>query len=70
MMLKSKFKKKGLTDNNMLSSIKLPHVLPHRGTSDASMTLSPHVVPEGHYDLLDLLGQLPGRRQDESLALG
>ena len=51
----------------MLALLQLPHILPDTGSSDTSVALGSHVVSEGHDDLLDLLGQLPGGGQDQSL---
>ena len=57
----------GGSDHDMLALLKLPHILPHTGSSDTGVALGPHVVSKGHDDLLDLLGQLPGGGQDQSL---
>ena len=56
------------TDDNVDSVVQLVHIFPNRCTADASMALSTHVVAEGHYDLLDLLGQLTSRGQNQGLA--
>ena len=58
-----------LTDNNVLSGVELPHVLPDGGAANAGVTLGPHVVTQRHHNLLDLLSQLPGGGQEEGLAL-
>ena len=55
--------------HDVLAVVELPHVLLHGGPADAGVALRPHVVAQGHHHLLDLLGQLPGGRQDQSLGL-
>ena len=57
----------GGSDHDMLALLELPHILPHTGSSDTGVALGPHIVPEGHHDLLDLLGQLPSWGQDQRL---
>ena len=49
--------------------IELAHVLADGGASNAGVALSAHVVSQGHDDLLDLLGQLAGWGEDQSLAI-
>ena len=57
-----------LTNDNVNSTVELVHVLTNRGTTNTSVTLGPHVVSQGHNDLLDLLGQLTGGCQNQGLA--
>ena len=57
-----------LTNDNVNSTVELVHVLTNRGTTNTSVTLGPHVVSQGHDDLLDLLGQFTGWCQNQSLA--
>ncbi len=70
MLPKAKSMTKALTDNNMLSGIQLAHVLSDGGATNAGVALGAHVVAKGHDHLLDLLSQLAGGGQDQSLALG
>ena len=53
----------------MNSVVELAHVLANGGSSDAGVALGSHVVAQGHDDLLDLLGQLAGRGQNQSLTV-
>ena len=57
-----------LTNDNVNSTVELVHVLTNRGTTNTSVTLGPHVVSQGHDDLLDLLGQFTSWCQNQSLA--
>merc|ERR1712087_881019 len=59
----------GGAHHDVLAMVQLPHVLLDGGPTNTGVALSPHVVSQGHYHLLDLLGQLPGRRQDQGLRL-
>lgn len=43
-------------------------VLPDAGPADAGVDLHPEVVSERPHDLLDLLGKLSGRRENQALA--
>lgn len=45
------------------------HVVTDDGTTNAGMALDVHEITNGDNDLLDLLGKLTGRGQDEGLAL-
>ena len=51
----------------MFANLKLP--VPDRCSTNTCVALRPHVVPKGHNDLLNLLGQLPGGGQHEGLGL-
>lgn len=53
----------------MDSSLEGTNVITDGRSTDAGMDLKVHVVAEGDDDLLDLLGELAGRREDEGLAL-
>merc|ERR1712087_899012 len=53
----------GGAHHDVLAMVQLPHVLLDGGPTNTGVALSPHVVSQGHHHLLDLLGQLPGRRQ-------
>jgi len=44
------------------------HVLADIGTTDTGVALNAHEVTNGDDDLLDLLGKLTGRGEDQSLA--
>jgi hypothetical protein len=57
----------GRADDNVLARVQLPHVLPDACAADAGVALRPHVVAQGHHHLLNLLGQLTGRGQDQRL---
>lgn len=59
----------GSTDNNVDTGVEPPHVFAVVGTTDASMAFHLHVVTEGNNDLLDLLCQFAGRREDQCLCL-
>ena len=59
----------GGSNDDMDSGSEDPGVLPHRGSSDAGVALHLEVVSEGAHDLLNLLGELAGWGEDESLAL-
>ena len=45
------------------------HVVTDAGTTNAGMALNVHEITDSHNDLLDLLGQLTGRGEDQGLAL-
>lgn len=53
--------------HDMLAVVQFPDVLPEVGAADAGVALHVHVVSEGQHDLLDLNGQLTGRRQAQHL---
>merc|ERR1719244_347079 len=50
-----------------LAAAQDPLVFANVGSADASVARHAHVVAQGHHHLLDLLGQLSGGSQDESL---
>mmetsp|Transcript_34960 Transcript_34960/g.54646 ORF Transcript_34960/g.54646 Transcript_34960/m.54646 type:complete len:483 (+) Transcript_34960:1231-2679(+) len=56
-------------DNNILARLQLPDILPNIGTTDASVALNLHIVSKSEHHLLDLLGKLTGRSQNEGLAI-
>ena len=49
--------------------VQLAHVLADRGSTNAGVALGAHVVAESHDHLLDLLGQLTSRGQNQGLAV-
>jgi hypothetical protein len=51
------------------SVVELAHILTNGGSANAGVALGSHVVSQGHDDLLDLLGQLAGRGQNQSLTI-
>jgi hypothetical protein len=57
----------GRADHNVLADVQLAHVLADARAPDAGVALRPHVVPQRHHHLLDLLRQLTGRGQDQGL---
>ena len=59
----------GGADDDVDAALEDADVVTDGGTTDAGVDLDLHVVAEGDDDLLDLLGQLTGRGQDEGLAL-
>lgn len=59
----------GGTDNDLRTVLESLHVLANAGATDASVALNLHEVTNGDDDLLDLLGQLASRGEDERLAL-
>ena len=52
------------TNNDLRSCLKRLHVVPNASTSDTSMAVDRHEVPNGNNDLLNLLGQLAGGRKN------
>ena len=52
-----------------LSLLQCADIIADGGTTDTRMHLDVHVIPQGQNDLLNLLGQLTGRSQDERLAV-
>lgn len=58
----------GGTDNDLGAVLKSLHVITNAGTTNAGVALNVHEVTEGDDDLLDLLSQLTGRSEDQSLA--
>lgn len=59
----------GRADNDLGAILKSLHVLANAGATNAGVALDVHEVADGNNDLLNLLGQLTGRRKDESLTL-
>lgn len=59
----------GRADDDVNTLLELGHGLADRGSTDGGEALDVHVVSEGDEDLLDLLGELTGRGEDESLGL-
>jgi len=59
----------GGTDDDVGTSLEALHVIADVGTTNAGVALNLHEVTESDDDLLDLLGQLAGRGEDEGLAL-
>lgn len=59
----------GRTDNDVGAVLEGFHVLTNAGTTNAGVALDVHEVANSDDDLLDLLGQLAGGGEDESLAL-
>ena len=56
-------------DNDVNAGLEDALVLADAGPADAGVDLDAEVVAEGPHDLLDLLGELSGRGEDEGLAL-
>ncbi len=59
----------GSTDNDLRALLKRLHIITDAGTTNAGMALNVHEVSDSDHDLLDLLGQLTGRGENQSLAL-
>lgn len=57
------------TDNNVGTILKSLHVITNAGTTNACMALNIHEISDSNNDLLDLLSQLTGWGEDQSLAL-
>ena len=58
----------GSTDDDLGAVLEGLHVITDGGTTNAGVARDVHEVTNGDDDLLDLLGQLAGRGEDESLA--
>lgn len=58
----------GGTDNDLWAVSESLHVVSYGGTTNAGVALNVHEVTNGDNDLLDLLGQLAGGCEDQSLA--
>jgi hypothetical protein len=58
----------GSADDHLGTVLESLHVVSYAGTADAGMALDAHEIADGHDDLLDLLGELTGRGEDEGLA--
>jgi hypothetical protein len=56
------------TNNDLWAILESLHVITDRGTTNAGVALNVHEVTDSNNDLLDLLGQLTGWGQDQSLA--
>lgn len=56
-------------DNNLGTILQGLHVVTDAGAANAGVALDVHEVANGDHDLLDLLGQLTGGREDKGLAL-
>lgn len=59
----------GSTDDDLRAILKSLHVITNAGATNAGVALNVHEVTNGNDDLLDLLGQLTGGSEDQSLAL-
>lgn len=59
----------GGTDDDLGAVLEGLHVITDAGATDAGVALNVHEVTDSDDDLLDLLGQLTGRSQDQGLAL-
>jgi hypothetical protein len=57
----------GSTDDDLNTFLQLRHVFTNVGATDTGMAFDVHVVAESDNDLLNLLGKLTGRCEDESL---
>jgi hypothetical protein len=57
------------TNNNLGALLKSLHIITDASTTNASVALDVHEVANGDDDLLDLLSQLTGWGEDQSLAL-
>ncbi|KAI7360151.1 ATP-dependent RNA helicase [Hortaea werneckii] len=55
-------------NNDLRAVLQRLHVVPHAGATNAGVALNVHEVANGHDDLLDLLSQLTGRGEDQTLA--
>lgn len=56
-------------DNDLGAVLESLHVITDAGATNAGVALNVHEVTDGDDDLLDLLRQLTGGSEDESLAL-
>ena len=59
----------GGADNNLGAVLEGLHVITNAGAANAGVALNVHEVTNGDDDLLDLLGQLTGGSENQSLAL-
>jgi len=57
------------TNNDVGAVVELGHVLSDGGTTNTGVAVDVQVVSEGNDDLLDLLSELTGGGEDESLGL-
>lgn len=58
----------GGTDDNLGTLTESGHILADVGTTDTGVALNAHEVTNGNNNLLDLLSQLTGGSEDQSLA--
>lgn len=58
----------GSTNNDLRTVLESLHVITNAGTANAGVALDVHEVTDGDDDLLDLLGQLTGGSENQSLA--
>jgi len=58
----------GGADNDLGSLLESLHVVTDAGTTNAGVALNVHEVTDSDNNLLDLLGQLAGRGENERLA--
>jgi hypothetical protein len=56
------------TDDDLGAVLEGLHVLTNAGATNAGVALNVHEITNGDNDLLDLLGQLTGGSEDQSLA--
>lgn len=59
----------GGSDNDLGAVLESLHVIAHTGSTNAGVALNVHEVTNGDNDLLDLLSQLTGGGENQSLAL-
>ena len=57
------------SNDDLRSFLKGLHVIANTGSTNAGVALNVHEVANGDNDLLDLLSQLTGRSENQSLAL-
>lgn len=57
------------TNNDLRAVLECLHIITDAGATDAGMAFHVHEVANSNHDLLDLLRQLTGGSEDESLAL-
>lgn len=57
------------TDDDLGAVLESLHVVTNTGATNAGVALDAHKVTDGNDNLLDLLSQLAGRGEDQSLAL-
>lgn len=56
------------SDHDLWAVLECLHVISYGGTTDASVALDVHEIADGDHDLLNLLSQLTGWGEDQSLA--
>lgn len=57
------------TNDNLGTLLKSLHIITNAGTTNAGVALDVHEITNGNNDLLDLLSQLTGWGEDQSLTL-